>query len=522
MSAASTRHIHSSVQMSVRMNRVGDLPMLHRFSHAMSATAFGLAATLALVVLGVPSPAAGSSATGTLGCTWRTFAVEPCVGACVAIPQTIAATEIDGVRHVIWLQNQPNTSFFVARLSPDGTSRVESIALPFAGSSAKAIAARGDLLVVGRTAGMAIYRLVDDAWTLEAAFDGFGTEGERIAITIGGDDIERIVTSRTNLAEGWSVNSPVRIYARNPTWALEATLSSGFAGAVGADLAIDGDTLAVGAPSFSSFAEPASGVLVYTRNGSTWAQEATLTFDNGPWTPGGLVGLPSAIGHRVALAGDTLVAMNAAPNALDNTFINGVGSQTGLVVYRRTDGQEGGVWQQTDHIGSPTTRFGMGYELVASEDGDDVLVIATVYRKFAPVIDGLMQFRIRDGVVIEETSIAVPWSEDPSLSATTYGVARPRGGATPQVNSQKSPTWIAVTVPKELDTGIRMIELDPAVCSGSADGDLNGDGAIDGADLGILLSQWGPCVGCLGDLNGDGVVDGADLGILLGNWTSPP
>jgi len=48
-------------------------------------------------------------------------------------------------------------------------------------------------------------------------------------------------------------------------------------------------------------------------------------------------------------------------------------------------------------------------------------------------------------------------------------------------------------------------------------GDLNGDGIVNGADLGILLQNWGnPGVG---DLDGNGTVDGADLGILLGNWT---
>ncbi len=50
-------------------------------------------------------------------------------------------------------------------------------------------------------------------------------------------------------------------------------------------------------------------------------------------------------------------------------------------------------------------------------------------------------------------------------------------------------------------------------------GDLNGDGIVDGADLGMLLGSWGPCGGCPADLNGDGIVDGADLGTLLGNWT---
>ncbi|MFO0962962.1 MAG: hypothetical protein U0625_08665 [Phycisphaerales bacterium] len=50
--------------------------------------------------------------------------------------------------------------------------------------------------------------------------------------------------------------------------------------------------------------------------------------------------------------------------------------------------------------------------------------------------------------------------------------------------------------------------------------DINHDGVVDGADLGLLLGGWGACVGtcCDGDLNGDGLVDGADLGVLLGNW----
>jgi hypothetical protein len=45
--------------------------------------------------------------------------------------------------------------------------------------------------------------------------------------------------------------------------------------------------------------------------------------------------------------------------------------------------------------------------------------------------------------------------------------------------------------------------------------DLNDDGVVDGADLGILLGAWGTGAG---DINGDGTTDGADLGILLGAW----
>jgi hypothetical protein len=52
-------------------------------------------------------------------------------------------------------------------------------------------------------------------------------------------------------------------------------------------------------------------------------------------------------------------------------------------------------------------------------------------------------------------------------------------------------------------------------------GDINGDGVVDGADLGLLLIDWGNCPAkgpCNGDLNGDGMVDGVDLGLMLQNW----
>jgi hypothetical protein len=52
-------------------------------------------------------------------------------------------------------------------------------------------------------------------------------------------------------------------------------------------------------------------------------------------------------------------------------------------------------------------------------------------------------------------------------------------------------------------------------------GDLNGDGLVNGADLGLLLGFWGPCIAgcCPGDFDDDDRVDGADIGVLLANWT---
>jgi hypothetical protein len=44
--------------------------------------------------------------------------------------------------------------------------------------------------------------------------------------------------------------------------------------------------------------------------------------------------------------------------------------------------------------------------------------------------------------------------------------------------------------------------------------DINLDGIVNGADLGLLLGNWGATG--TGDLNNDGIVNGADLGLLLG------
>ncbi len=57
----------------------------------------------------------------------------------------------------------------------------------------------------------------------------------------------------------------------------------------------------------------------------------------------------------------------------------------------------------------------------------------------------------------------------------------------------------------------------------TAQGDLNLDGAVNAADLAILLGAWGSsaCAGsacCAPDLTNDGVIDAADIAVLLGQW----
>ena len=48
--------------------------------------------------------------------------------------------------------------------------------------------------------------------------------------------------------------------------------------------------------------------------------------------------------------------------------------------------------------------------------------------------------------------------------------------------------------------------------------DLKSSGTVDGADLAILLSQWGAGASSPADLTDEGVVNGGDLAVLLGDW----
>jgi hypothetical protein len=69
-----------------------------------------------------------------------------------------------------------------------------------------------------------------------------------------------------------------------------------------------------------------------------------------------------------------------------------------------------------------------------------------------------------------------------------------------------------VARPQGSSCDIGAFEHEPSPCPS----DFNGDGSVDGGDLGILLSQWG--LPGAADLDGNGTVDGADLGLLLGAW----
>ncbi|MFM1804296.1 MAG: hypothetical protein RL136_1175 [Planctomycetota bacterium] len=77
-------------------------------------------------------------------------------------------------------------------------------------------------------------------------------------------------------------------------------------------------------------------------------------------------------------------------------------------------------------------------------------------------------------------------------------------------------TAIVIAPPSATDADGDLI---PDECQGTPNpADLNGDGAVDAADLAALLNAWGACAGCAADLDGDGSVGASDLAVLLNAW----
>ncbi len=118
-------------------------------------------------------------------------------------------------------------------------------------------------------------------------------------------------------------------------------------------------------------------------------------------------------------------------------------------------------------------------------------------------------------------SVTVQHAPD-SAGLSSIGAAADKGGGvfTVTLTSGAVPgiDRFAVTA----DDGIRPVVLAPnSAFEYFAQGDIDGNGAVDVVDLLGVLGAWGPCSPpCLADLDGDGTVGVVDLLILLANWTT--
>lgn len=118
-----------------------------------------------------------------------------------------------------------------------------------------------------------------------------------------------------------------------------------------------------------------------------------------------------------------------------------------------------------------------------------------------------------DPAISSDDLLGLAWED---LVAAYGGAA---GGTRIDLASVGLPSarFVRIRVPADA-TYVPEVDAVVAVRPAAVPGDLDGNDRVDGADLGVLLGDWGACAGCASDLDGDGAVAGSDLGLLLGAW----
>jgi len=103
-------------------------------------------------------------------------------------------------------------------------------------------------------------------------------------------------------------------------------------------------------------------------------------------------------------------------------------------------------------------------------------------------------------------AISMDWSGN-SIWRGTIPAVDPCSSVSYQIRAEDRAGNVALSDPRTFETG--------GTCGSIAD--LDGDGSVNGADLGQLISQWGGPGSA--DFNGNGIVDGGDLGTMIAEWT---
>jgi hypothetical protein len=176
------------------------------------------------------------------------------------------------------------------------------------------------------------------------------------------------------------------------SWHQQAYLKASNTGAddqFGNAVAIDGDTIAIGAPGESSSARGVGGdetnddapqagaVYIFERTGEVWAQTAYLKASNAD--------AGDFFGGSVALQGDTLLvgAYEEGSSGVDQADNSAPGAGAVYVFERQS-----GAWTQTAYLKASNAEAGDLFGVAVALDGDTLVVGASAEASIARGVDG--------------------------------------------------------------------------------------------------------------------------------------
>ena len=191
-------------------------------------------------------------------------------------------------------------------------------------------------------------------------------------------------------------------------------------------------------------------------------------------------------------------------------------SDPGSICFVTGQGSPGGSLGENDIDGGRTTLVSPALP-VGADSGTVAIECAIWYSNdtgASPNADQmLVEGRWNDGSWFELATIS-----DNSSAWTTRRFDfpdRPLGATSAQIRFIASDFGDGSVV----EAGVDDVRLLVTSCGDApCPADLDGSGAVDGGDLGLLLSSWNSSTGGAADLDGDGVVGGGDLGLLLASW----
>lgn len=302
------------------------------------------------------------------------------------------------------------------------------------------VATSGNLLVMGQSpvangpGGAHVYRLVGGAYVLEAALrppapqDGadFGA-----AVAIDGDTVV-VGAQETDVIQ--DRNGAAYVYRYNgSSWALQQELvpsTRTAAGLFGSSVDIEGNTALVGEKGTRS-------ARAFTRSGATWTEQQVIVPTSGAAL--------SDFGFSVALSGNTAVvgARNATPPA-------GASGAGGAWVFTRA----GGTWTEQQVLYAPTPATGAEYGSDVGVDGNTLVVgeflrndtgTAYVYTRSGATWTLQQQLSAADGAASDFYGVSVAVEGD-LVAVGAYGDdegAIPNRGAT-YTYQRTASTWTEV------------------------------------------------------------------------------
>ena len=441
-------------------------------------------------------------------------------------PKWGADVEMDGGT-VLMLDAPFNTSARrVAVFGPNASGDIVERQIIPAGNSASRIAARGGVLAVAYSTGTVVrlfHRSSDGTYgtatdlSAPAGATGFGS-----AIALGNDGLTLVVGAPGEGAGPFASSGALYVFSRPATgstvWTQVARLtpSSGSTGneRFGAAVAIDGDRIAGGGFGITYNIRVAS----FTRNGATWIPATSRLFtDTGENSTSPFLGL---IGEWVILPcfvrpplgssgymGHVLRQVNLVTGTQHSYQVPqgfgphvGFAARDGVIALHMTTSQSGGTRYSIDY-----------YEFDPSRN---------LYYPWSYLTSGYSGSGFGSGQYAAAVDSYHYVSTDPSLAwgaLTNYGGARIGTALLRATNCNNNFVVDACEIRNGTVADINN-NLIPDTCESACRlADFDGDGAVTGDDLGLLLGAWGTTATRF-DLAGGGTIDGSDLGALLSSW----